>query len=421
MSNDKGFWGFKAAVGAFLVIFVNLGACTTIGIFMPALAEYSGHSLGAIGQLAVFNTVGNVILSMVAIKVLAKVGARITMLISIVACAVHVHLYTFATPGANAASLAFIYAAASVASIAITFGTHAVCSSVIADWFMEKRESISGMVFSGAGFGAAIWVFAAGQLFRFVDYKNSYRILSVFILGIGLFAVIFLIKDPKKMGQKPLGWETAHTATGQVALRGVDRKTALKSPAYFLAAAAFILSIIGASSFIAYSPSWWQMNGMTSTVSANWNAAFLLIAGISLMTVGAIIKKFGTALFTIYVHIALILCAVCMLGWASSLSTGLMIATIVAGAIAYPINGSMPGLITEAVFGAKESPQIAASFMTFVYVGQMLMSPVMALFLATAGGMANAWKFFCVTAAAGMLLILLAIRMSPLKRLDQQK
>ena len=55
---------------------------------------------------------------------------------------------------------------------------------MIADWFVEKREQISGIVFSGAGFGAAIWVFAAGQLFKVVDFKGCYRILSIFILAI---------------------------------------------------------------------------------------------------------------------------------------------------------------------------------------------------------------------------------------------
>ena len=106
-------------------------------------------------------------------------------------------------------SLVFYYIAGFLASFSITFGTHAVCSSVIADWFVEKREQISGIVFSGAGFGAAIWVFAAGQLFKVTDYKNCYRILSIFILAIGLFSVLVLIKSPKKLGQKPLGWDKA--------------------------------------------------------------------------------------------------------------------------------------------------------------------------------------------------------------------
>ena len=155
MKESGKFFGYKAAVGAFLVMFVNLGACTTLGIFLTSLSEYSGWDLGMVGYIGTVNTIGNVVLSLVAVKALSKYGARVTMLISIIACAVHVHFYTFATPGANVPSLVFYYIAGFLASFSITFGTHAVCSSVIADWFVEKREQISGIVFSGAGFGAA--------------------------------------------------------------------------------------------------------------------------------------------------------------------------------------------------------------------------------------------------------------------------
>lgn len=39
MENKK-FAGYKAALGAFLVIFVNIGVCTTLGVFIAQLASY---------------------------------------------------------------------------------------------------------------------------------------------------------------------------------------------------------------------------------------------------------------------------------------------------------------------------------------------------------------------------------------------
>lgn len=98
MKESGKFFGYKAAVGAFLVMFVNLGACTTLGIFLTSLSEYSGWDLGMVGYIGTVNTIGNVVLSLVAVKALSKYGARVTMLISIIACAAHVHFYTFATP-----------------------------------------------------------------------------------------------------------------------------------------------------------------------------------------------------------------------------------------------------------------------------------------------------------------------------------
>lgn len=76
MAKETKFFGYKAAVGAFLVIFANLGACTTLGTFIATLANYSGHSVGAVGQIATVNTICNIVLSVVALKALGKAGRQ---------------------------------------------------------------------------------------------------------------------------------------------------------------------------------------------------------------------------------------------------------------------------------------------------------------------------------------------------------
>lgn len=418
MNSEKKFFGYKAAVGAFLVMFVNLGACTTLGIFLTSLSEYSGWDLGMVGYIGTVNTIGNVVLSIVAVKALSKLGARTTMLISVLACAIHVHLYTFATPGANISSLVFYYLAGFMASFSITFGTHAVCSSVIADWFVEKREQISGVVFSGAGFGAAIWVFAAGQLFKFVDFKGCYRILSIFILAIGLFSVICLIKDPKKLGQKPLGWDKSSTdSTGEsVEVPGVSKSEALRAPAFWVLAAALLFVCMSGSAYMSYAPSWWQTNGLDATAAANWNAIYLVISGAVLLAVGKVFAKTGPKTFTVIVCAAFVAAMACMVALNGHPATLILVGCVVFAALAYPLNASIPGLIGQSVFGGRDFAAISATLMTGVYIGQALTAPVMNAFLATEGGMGAAWIFFGATALVGMVLIIISISISPMKK-----
>ena len=418
VNSEKKFFGYKAAVGAFLVMFVNLGACTTLGIFLTSLSEYSGWDLGMVGYIGTVNTIGNVVLSIVAVKALSKLGARTTMLISVLACAIHVHLYTFATPGANISSLVFYYLAGFMASFSITFGTHAVCSSVIADWFVEKREQISGVVFSGAGFGAAIWVFAAGQLFKFVDFKGCYRILSIFILAIGLFSVICLIKDPKKLGQKPLGWDKASTdSTGEsVEVPGVSKSEALRAPAFWVLAAALLFVCMSGSAYMSYAPSWWQTNGLDATAAANWNAIYLVISGAVLLAVGKVFAKTGPKAFTVIVCAAFVAAMACMVALNGHPATLILVGCVVFAAMAYPLNASIPGLIGQSVFGGRDFAAISATLMTGVYIGQALTAPVMNAFLATEGGMGAAWIFFGATALVGMVLIIISISISPMKK-----
>lgn len=416
MAENKKFFGYKAAIGAFLVIFANLGACTTLGTFLASLASYSEHSLGAVGQIGTVNTICNVVLSVVAIKALGKLGPQKTMLISIIACALHMQFYTFVTPGANVQSLVFMYIAGGLASFSITFGTHAVCSSLIAEWFVEKRAQITGYVLSGAGIGAAAWVFLAGQLFKVTDYKNCYRIMSVLVLIIGVAAVLFLIKTPDKMGQKPLGWKNQCDSNAEEAeIPGVSYKDALKSKSFKVLVVALLFSTVGGTAYLSYAPSWWQMNGMSATGAANWNAIYLLLAGALLLLAGTISSKLGTNGFVIYVCIAFILTFICMILWPISGAAYLMVLTVIFAAAAYPVCASIPSFVGTAAFGPREFGQISATLMIAVYIGQAIASPVMAAILKTDGGMALGWKVFAVTTAVGMVLLLLALKLSPMK------
>lgn len=93
-----------------------------------------------------------------------------------------------------------------------------------------------------------------------------------------------------------------------------------------------------------------------------------------------------------------------------------MVLIVLFGALAYPLNASIPGLMGQSIFGMKDFASISATLMTAVYVGQALYAPIMAKFLAAEGGMASGWLFFAGAAFVGMILILVAISMSPMKK-----
>ena len=178
---EKKFFGYKAAVGAFLIIFVNLGVASTLGIFLASLSEYSGWSVAMCGYIGTANTIGNIVLSMVVAKALPKIGVRKCMFISIIGIVLHAWLYTFATPGQNVMSLVFYYLGGLICSFAITFGTHATCSTLIAKWFIEKREKITGIVLSGAGFGAALAILLGASYFGISASSFCFGLAAVFV------------------------------------------------------------------------------------------------------------------------------------------------------------------------------------------------------------------------------------------------
>lgn len=417
---NSGFWGYKAVTGAFLVMFVNLGVCSTLGVFLASLAEYSGWDLGTVGYIGTVNTIGNIILSVVAVKFMEKFGVRTTMLVSVCACAAHMCFYCMVVPGTQVMSLVCMYIAGFLASFSITFGTHAVCSTLIAEWFIDKREQLTGIVFSGAGFGAAIWVFLAGQLFRFMDYKGSYRVIIILTLIIGLGSIILLIRDPDKMGQKPLGWEKSNAQDAQAGkpaeLPGIEKKSAMKTPSFWLLAAALLCVCSAGSTFMAYAPSWWQANGWTATEASNWDALYLVLSGFVLLGVGKILSKVKVSVFVVGVCVAYAAAAFISSTMNGSPAAMLMILIVVFGALAYPLSASIPGLMGQSIFGAKDAAAISATLMTAVYLGQALYNPIVAAFLAGDGGFPAAWRFFAIASLLGMILILAAIALSPVRK-----
>lgn len=422
MENKK-FFGYKAAIGAFLVIFVNMGVASTLGVFIAQLAEFSGWSLSACVIIGTINTILNALLSLVAIPLAKKIGYRWMMLISIIAVALHVNMYCFAVPGQVLSTLIFFYIGGGLASVAIAFGTNAICSGLIAEWFMgaHDREKVTGAVTAGAGFGAAIWVFLAGQLFQYYTWQQCYRIITVIALVIGIGAVLFLIRTPGKIGQspKPASAEEKGAASDTEELAGVTHKQALKSGSFWLLMAAIVCSVTACSAIISYAAAYWQGLGMSPTASSNYTAAYLVIAAASLLVCGFLFKKIRSTGYTLLTSICMIACMILFIIWGRNTNNFVLILIVITAGICYPIDAAFPGMVANDIFGPKEVALIIGNLVTACYIGQLLSSLVTSALLATSGGFTTLWTVFAIVSVAGMVLTLIAIGMSPMRKQEK--
>ena len=409
---EKKFFGYKAVLGAFLIMFITLGTATTLGVFLASLSADSGFPITTCAYIGTSCTVSCVIFSLVASKLLAKgTPLRTMVIIGLIANALGMLCYTFAIPN-NVISLVFFYLGGFLVGIALTFSAHAVCGAIIASWFIEDREKMMGLVFSGAGFGAAIVVFIAGQMFKFFTWRQCYYILCAFTLILGFIVVFFLIRDPEKMGQKPKGWDTVKAASegDAVELPGMTLSEARKSPSYWLFAIMLIFVCCAGSGFTSYAPAWWQtVGGMSSTSAASYQSIYLIVSGLVLLVVGAVFKKIGPVLFALIVFVGYALCNFLTSGYTGQ--TGLLIATLVLGAIGYPLQASIPSLCGQSVFGPKEFGAISASFMAFNYLGSFLYAPVMSIC-----GMKLGWVVYGIFTIIGLGILYAALAASPYRK-----
>ncbi len=412
---EKKFFGYKAVLGAFLIMFISLGTATTLGVFLASLSADSGFPITTCAYIGTACTVSCVIFSMVASKLMAKgVPLRTMVLIGLLANAAGMMCYTFAIPN-NIISLVFFYLGGFLVGIAMTFSAHAVCGAIIASWFIDDREKLMGMVFSGAGFGAAIVVFIAGQMFKVFTWRQCYYILAAVTIVVGFLVAFCLIKDPAKMGQKPKGWDTVRADAGDAAeLPGMSLGEARKSKSYWMFAVMLIFVCCAGCGFTSYAPAWWQtVGGMSSTSAASCQSIYLIVSGLILLVVGAVFKKIGPVMFAIVVFGGYALC-----NFFTSAYTGqnsLLILTLVLGAIGYPLQASIPSLCGQSIFGPREFGAISASLMTFNYLGQFLYAPVMSIF-----GMKMGWIVYGMFTLIGLAILLAAIGASPYRKSIRQ-
>ncbi|MPN27659.1 hypothetical protein SDC9_175093 [bioreactor metagenome] len=139
-----------------------------------------------------------------------------------------------------------------------------------------------------------------------------------------------------------------------------------------------------------------------------------------LLVVGKITSKISPSAFAVLVCAAFVACVACMVTLEASPTMMLMILIVLFGALAYPLCASIPGLMGQSIFGMRDFAAISATLMTAVYCGQALYAPIMARFLASEGGMAAGWIFFGGAVVLGMILILVAIAISPMKKLSKK-
>jgi MFS family permease len=109
-------------------------------------------------------------------------------------------------------------------------------SYVIVGWFRARRGIAMGMTFTFAGLGIAIVPPLAALLIESFGWRTAYALLGAGALCVSLPSAIWLIVDPPAVEKREAG-----------NLPGLTLREAMRQPAFWLLAAAFLLNAIVAT------------------------------------------------------------------------------------------------------------------------------------------------------------------------------
>lgn len=122
-------------------------------------------------------------------------------------------------------------------------------TTLINNWFVEKRGFVTGLAYAGSGISAAIATPIVTAVVADSGWRAGYRLLGISAAVLFALALLLIRFKPEDIGQTALGADRLVSADGTPpSAVGLTRKEALRTPAFYLMVFGFMCnSFIGMS------------------------------------------------------------------------------------------------------------------------------------------------------------------------------
>jgi len=398
--------------GCFIIMFVIQGGMQTFAVFLPAIVADTPFSLAEISLISSFACLFAFFSNILFGKFLKKIGLKFTVIIGIVCYSVHFYVFAFAN------SLPVFYAGAILGGFVIGFATVAACSTVLTNWFVEKRAMMISIAFSGSMFGGAIIMYLLGVLIDLYGWRTTYIIQGTVFGLIALIVILFvIIESPDRKGQTPYGVKTTAELTTTTSdypqdEQGIEVSVARRSPCFFLLLLGLLLVGI-ATNIENFLPAFWQSLGMSVTGSAKMMAIYAFLAGLAAIVLGKISDKMGAK---IYATVTLLLFVV---GCLAVYFVGIIATAPMLGAMfLFALGGKktsnlVPPQMTVFCFGRKDYSLIIGSAQAMLQLGIAISNPIISKLYVVGGDYRLPFSVMAILAVLALLLIQASLHFAP--------
>ncbi|MDI9470245.1 MAG: MFS transporter [Bacillota bacterium] len=294
MKEKTEFSGWRVAAGAFMIMFMTLGALQTIAIFMPPIIKDTGFSAKSIMLMPTFATLSGFVSNMLFGKFVKKLGLKWTIFTGVALLSLHYLVI------AMTSSLTILLIGTVVGGFCFGFATVAPCSILVSNWFVEKRATVTSIVFAGSMIGGAILTPVCGSIIQNFGWRTAYIVLAISIMVVCLLALFLIIESPSEKGQKALGYDKAATAKKEgrsgSSSKSSQASQVLKSPGlYVILIGVFFIGL--ATNSESYLGMFWQEKGMRIDTSSNLLGLYSLFAAGATLILGRVTDKFGGKMY----------------------------------------------------------------------------------------------------------------------------
>ena len=287
----KIFYGWIIVAACCLIMGTTMGILMNCSsLFIKPVSEELGISRQMISLVISIQNFGMMISSLFAGKIFTGRNIIRIMRTATVIMTVTYFLNSFAR------DIRMLYVTYLINGLLLTLVTTLPIAFLINNWFLDRVGFALGLASMGSGIGGAVFNSVAGRIMEALGWRNTYRILALFILLFAIPCVFFVLRlKPSDMGLKPYREkrEPGEEEKQEEELKGYTFAQARKTSLFWIMCAlAVIIGTCLNSMYTTISPHL-QDKGYSLVFSANILSACLLAMAAGKILTGRIFDAFG--------------------------------------------------------------------------------------------------------------------------------
>ena len=424
MGKNEKFAGYRMAIVAAIIMSMSQGCLGTFSLFIRPISEANGFPISDVILSITCTSVTGTILSFFAPPIIKRLKPKGCLIVAAIACGMH--YWGFALLH----NIWVFWFWGCFAAITLVLGTNAVTSSLIGEWFIEKRALVLGFVLGAPVLGQSAWQLITGYLITNHGYRVAYMVMGTSLILISVSVNLLFLRMPDQLGQKPLGWEEAErqkqaiadaaeanasatTEEGEIlSADGLSVTDARKTLSYWLIFAGLMLDPISVGGSKNNVPTYLTGEGLSVMQTSGYTSLMAMLSSPSSAFSGFVAQKLGSNVYMCYMHFALMIGSAVLL-YNRSMHAGLLIAFVVLYALAAPIGSAMGPTVNSQAFGNKDYTNILTSMAPAGYIGGAIHPVVTSIVLRTGGSLFYIFVVFACLNCAALVLLSTGLAASP--------
>jgi MFS family permease len=214
-------------IGGILVMFTQLAISSNcFSLFVIPICEDLGFARGQFSMLQSLGSLGGAIASFFSGNLFSRRGIVRIMRMGAIGCALAYAMQSISTQLWQFGIICFIV------GFCNTLATSMPLALLIGEWFTGNRNTITGIVMTGSGFGSTLFMNVASSLILNYGWRTAQHILVVIMAVISLGVDFLLLKEPPKNLNAALG-KAGKDESAEIKLTEADLQAAAPALNFF--------------------------------------------------------------------------------------------------------------------------------------------------------------------------------------------